>query len=232
MNKQNQPHAGHGAGNNSQTETGPWLEKITDTMKDTAATPEQLPALWQQIAAPDGQLQHRDRLQSWENGIEAMFRRCTTYPQHRKLDTAIYALPRDAWQFPYWSETHANNLVKQATPEQLVQALADAWEGPGVTQYVSADIELHASTKKLTEAVIAQLPWRAGMRYWAKPSEGHKPSRRERQIIKRIQQQLLGGDTNAWEMFVEIVEHGTRIGAAAELAVAIEHQHRPALNRD
>ena len=44
---------------------------------------------------------------------------------------------------------------------------------------------------------------------------------RTRHIVKYVQQQLLDGDNNAWNVFHGNSEPGTRIGAAAELAKAI-----------
>ena len=214
-------------------------ETVTETMNDPAFTPEQLPELWQQAVErtagePAGEpITGRALKDRWRNGIEAMYLRCETYLQHTKLALVLSRMPDSAWCETVPVMNHAIGLLKQAAPEQIQQALAHNKEDPGSWWLIYDDILRYATVEQLTGAVIAQLPWNNRMADWATKQETGTTEHdlRRRHIVEQIQQQLLGGNKHAWDVFCGIAEHGTPIDENAELALAIEHQHRPTTHR-
>ena len=215
---QQQDPAGDAA---NQAETVLTLQAITETMEHPEFTPEQLPALWQQAIEPGDML--AERVGAWKHGIETMYRRCETYPQYTKIAVILAGIPRGAWHDTGWDVAQAHNLLRRATPEQLQQALEHEQQHPEEQWSVSNHILTWANIEQLTGQVIKQLEWNSGITAWATtPEDGTTGHDRWRHISEHIQQQLLGGNKNAWTVFHGIVGPGTRIGAAAELANAIE----------
>ena len=221
-------------------------ETITETMQHPAFTPEQLPELWQQIETDRQQGIVPDNTRNrWNNGIEAMYRRCETYPQHAKLAVVLSGLPPVTWHNPLPVLHQGHNLLEQATPEQLLQALKHEQTHPEGWWTASNHILTRATTEQLTGPVIEQLQWEDGILDWATTPKNtaatHNPARdparplariqqretalrsRCRHIVEHIQQHLLAEDSNAWNIFLGIVEPETIIGDTAELAHAIEH---------
>ena len=228
----------------------PRLETITATMEDSAFTAEQLPGLWQQIEAAGlaggepvtralsmddvvwQQIEAANRADAdptrsvWRKGIEAMYRRCDTYPQHTQLAITLAAMPADAWHTPGRAVNHAINLLKQATPEQLIQALEHERQHPDAWWTVHSHllIQWHVTAEQLTGPVIEQLLWSDRLHEYATTAEPPNTERDAwRRIIEHIQQQLLGGNENAWDVFLDIADPGTPIGDIAAVAAAIEH---------
>ena len=223
----------------NQAETVLTLQAITETREHPEFTPEQLPALWQQAAEPGGTPINRLRRDRWMHGIDAMYRRCETYPQHAKLAAILSGMPNSAWHETGWIVTQADDLAHQATPAQLQQALAHEQQHPEEWWLASDHVFACATVEQLTGQVIEQLAWQdwfltyattPGLRTMDYDLEGAR-SRRTRHVVEHIQQRLLEGNNNAWTVFLGIVGRGTVIGTAIELANAIEQQNRPSRNR-
>ena len=223
MNKANQKPGSGSAPNTNQADPVLAPQTITDTMENPAFEAEQLPELWQQAMGPDGAALTSERRDLWRHGIETMYRRCETYPQHAKLMVVLAGMLPGAWYDVGLSATQAHGLLKQATPEQIREALT--WEQqhrPVGQGSVSNHVLAWAGIDQLTGPVIEQLSWNSGMATRAtRPSDGTVAVHRVQRINEQIQNQLLDGDNNAWVVFLGIVEPGTRIGDAAELAKAI-----------
>ena len=162
-----------------------------------------------------------------------MYLRCGTYPQHKNVTAVLSEMPWDAWRYTETIDTQAADLARQATPEQLIQAMALDKQRPDGWWDAIGHVLSWATAEQLTVPVIEQLRWDDELYYV--PMLGTPGNEdclyedgdpRWRHIVEHIQQRLLGGDKHAWEMFLGIVEEGTPIGEAAELANAVEHQHR------
>ena len=215
------------AGN--QTKPGLTLQTITETMQHPAFTPEQLPELWQRITEPGGKLLNSDRQNRWHNGIGAMYKRCTTYPQHTKLTGILNGLPPDAWYVTGGGLVKAHKLLRRATTDQVLQALNyEQGHHPERRRAVSNQILACADLLQLTKQIVGQLEWDSRIAAWATwPDDDTSDHGRWRRVSETIQQELLEGDTNAWHVFLGIAESGNTIGGTAELALAIEQQNRP-----
>ena len=195
--------------------------KIAETIQHPGFTPEQLPELWKQIEADS-----RNRgtwVDCWGRWDYGMFMRCMTYLQHAKLWLILDGMSPAARHNHHWWTERGNDLFKQATPEQLLQALKHERQHPERDQQVSRHISASATIEQLTGAVIEQLPWDSMfLEYGGDPW---------RHIADHIQKTLLDGNENAWNIFLGIAEPGTPIGEAAVVAAAIENQHRPTRHR-
>ena len=220
-----------GPGTN-QTDNGIALQTIIETMEHPGFTAEQLPELWRRITErPDGGTLNRLRRDRWRHGIDAMYRRCETYPQHAELAVILSEMPHGAWRYAGRVITQGDNLAKQATPEQIQQALVCEQQHPKSWWKPSDHVLTDATDEQLTGPVIEQLPWNYWLHSYAtKPGLHYQfedvKGRRTRHIVEHVQQQLLDGDNDAWVVFLGIIEHGTRIGGASELVMAIEQQNR------
>ena len=209
-------------------------EAIIDIMTDPTFTPEQLPELRQQILEADGPVLKISRGDSWNIGIDAMFRRCETYPQYVKLVSVLSGMDDDASRTTDWRIAQADLLARQATSEELLQALTWETQNPEGWWKASDHLVVRVAHDQLTGPVIEQLPWKNQLLDYATTAEQNQAtettdfeqvrSRRRQLIVEHIQQQLLGGDNNAWTVFLGIVEPGGSIGDAAELACAIENR--------
>ena len=229
MNKQDQGRGSAGDGMSP--------EKITEIMADPAFTAEQLPGLWQQIADPytlagSSAGSSADYWDSWRAGVEAMYRRCETYPQHTKIGDILCELPSNARHRPGWAAALADELLGRATPDQLLQALEHEQQHPMGWWPVSHLIMMQATAEQLTGPVIEQLRWNTYLVDWAAGTETPTDAGlgRCRHILDYVQQRLLAGSEGAWAVFLGIAESGTLIGEAVELANAIEHKNSPHLN--
>ena len=204
------------------------LQEITETMENPGFDPEQLLELWKQLTGPDGKLLNSDRQNRWHNGIGAMYKRCTTYPQHTKLAGILNRLPPDAWYITGGIMTQAQRLLRRATPAQLLQALNYEQRHHPRRLAVSNQIITCADLIQLTKQIVGQLEWDSRIVAWATwPNHDTSDHDRWRRVSETIQQELLEGDTNAWHVFLGIAESGNTIGDIAELAKTIEHQNRP-----
>ena len=219
----NKPNQAGTAGNGMSPET------IFETMAHPGFVAEYLPELSRQIIGSNGDTPSDKQRAAWLAGIESMFERCETYPQHAKIRALL-----GNWHGTAAVVEHGNNLLEQATPEQLVQALKHEQAQPLRGEPITRHILKHGSDKQLTGSVIEQFTWDDRLKNWATNPKLAAPRasesaqrRRLRRVVEHIQQQLLGDDQNAWNMFLDIVDYGNRIGEAAKLALAIEHQHRP-----
>ena len=226
MNKQEQHNAGDPC---NQTKPVMAAQVITETMENPEFGADQLPALWQQVTEPDGTLPSSDRRNRWHDGIETMYRRCETYPQHAKL-TAVRSgteTPNRTWYDTGWVSIQARDLLRQATPTQLQQALDYEQQHPGSKWRASEHILKWANMAQLTGQIIEQLEWNDGLAACtATPEKPTTDRDRWRHIAEQIQQQLLNSNDDVRTVFHGIVEPGNRIGAIAELAIAIEQKHR------
>ena len=221
------------SGDGCQAEPRLTAKALTKTMGHPSFTAEQLPKLWQQITNADGRLPREgSRWRSWGDGIEALYSRCETYPQYAAIAGVLSWMPDSAWCETVAVLNQARELLEQATPEQLQQALAHNQEDPGTWWLIYDDVLRYATVEQLTGAVIEQLPWDNRMADWAIIQEAKttEHDRRRRHIVDQIQQRLLGGNKNAWTVFLGIVETGNRIGETSELAAAVANQttNRPA----
>ena len=212
----------------TQTQLGKRLHTATETMRNPEFAPEQLPALWEQITEPDGTPLTHLRDDRWRGEIKAMYLRCDTYPQHTKLSGILYGMPDGAWHRTAKISDQARELLLQATPEQLVQALnQERRHTNGSSRMTDNQIVSCAKLEQLTGPVIEQLKWDHGMAAKAgTPDVTRALPDRWKHIVEHIQQNLLGGDNNAWTVFQGIISEGDRIGEAAALAAAIEQQKR------
>ena len=213
----------------TQTQLGTRLHTITETMRNPEFAPEQLPALWEQITEPNGTPLTHLRDDRWRGEIEAMFQRCDTYPQHTKLSGILYGMPDGAWHRTAKISDQARELLLQATPEQLVQALnQERRHTNGSSRMIDNQIMSWAKLEQLTGSVIEQLKWDHGMAAKAGTPDVTRalPDRWEH-VVEHIQQTMLNGDNNAWGVFLGIIDQDTTIGSAAEIAVAIEQPNRP-----
>ena len=237
MNKQNEEETYSGDGDadvdagpldGEQTKHGLTLQTIYETMKHPEFAAEQLPELWQQVADPGGTPLTRLRRDRWQHGIEAMYLRCETYPQHTKLAGVLNGLPPDAWHTTGWIMTQGRDLLQQATNGQLLHALAQEQQNPPEQQIASYHILMRAGVEQLTRQIVEQLTWRhSEPAAWAAMVENGPDDDRRRHIAETIQQQLLEDNDNAWPVFLGIIEPGHTIGDTAALAAAIEQQHHP-----
>ena len=216
----------------NQAKTGLTVQAIWETMKRPECTAEQLPALWQQVMEPGETRLNCDRLDQWLRGIGAMYRRCETYPQHAKIAVVVSGMPNSAWRSDDWIMAQARNLLKQATPEQLQQALACGQQHPTGWWQPSDHILTWAAIEQLTGQILEQIDWNSGMAAEVTtPGDETTGHDRWRHIVEQIQQQLLDGDKNSWTVFHGIVEPGNNIGDSAELAKAIEQLNGSGRNR-
>ena len=213
-----------GALDTNQAETVSSLKAIAETMAKPECTAEQLPELWQQVIRHPVQL----RARIWLDGVKAMYRRCTTYPQHTEIAVVLSGMSPWAWHTDAKIRNRAGNLFEQAGPEQLQQALIFARQHPESRWTVREHILASAGPEQLTGPVIEQFDWCSAMTTCATmPDNGPDEHYKWRLIIEHIQQQLLEDDKNAWVVFLGIVEPGGHIGDTAELANAIEQNQRP-----
>ena len=203
-------------------------EKIIETMKDPEFAVDQLPGLWQQIADCDEWPPDEQRT-AWQTGVDWMFMCCETYPQHMKLFSAVIGLPGSAWSITGRVRVHGSDLLKQATPEQLLQALEHERQHPYSWWSPNGQIRFCATVEQLTGPVIEHLRCDMELIDWMSAPDVWPVSMgtRRRHIVEHVQQRLLGGDKAAWTVFLGIVDPETSIGEAAALAVAIAQQHRP-----
>ena len=214
MNKQNQ--------NLDSAGDGLSPEKIIEIMANPEFTAEQLPGLWQQIIqlaaiARPAPLICQER---WCRGLDAMYRRCETYPQHAKLAVVLSGIPYtaymtgfDPWDKPGWLVEQAKNLVQQATSAQLLEALEYEQQNMGGWGPATADILAYITEEQLTDELVEQFPWRDEL--FLRPD-----------IFRQITV-LLRADMNAWIVFRGIVEVGQPVGEAVELTNAIVQKRRP-----
>ena len=209
-----------------QANTGLTPQAIWKTMNRPEFDAEQLPALWEQAMHPDETRLNSERRDQWIHGIGAMYRRCETYPQHAKLAAILSGMAKSAWRSDEWIMNQADNLLKQATPEQLLQTLTREQQQPGGWWQANDHILTWADIDQLTGQILKQVDWTRRMVVavdW--PEE--EITDRWLHIVEQIRQQLLDGDSNAWNMFLGIIEPGHSIGETAEIAKAIEQEHRP-----
>ena len=214
----------------NQTKHDKWLQTIAETIENPDTAAEQLPEIWRQATNPNGTWPTQLLQERWNDAVETMFRNAGTYPQHAKLAVALSETPPGAWQATGWIKNQAGELLKQATTDQVLQALEYDQEHPeNRRRQVSDHVQIWADIEQLVGPVIAQLQWDDGLAAWADtPDDESIGSARDRQrIVETIQQELLNGDNNAWAVFRGIVEPGHSIGETAALAVAIEQQNRP-----
>ena len=225
---QKQKPGGEALPGTDQAKTALTPQAIWKIMKSPEFTAEQLPGLWQQIVEFAVTGLTIDRRDQWIHGIEAMYRRCETYPQHAKLAAVLSGMPGGAWYDADWVMTQALNLLKQATPEQLQRALTYGQQHPTGWWQPSDDVLTWADDAQLTGQILAQIDWHSGMAdEVATPEDETSDNGRMRHIVEQIQQQLLEGSENAWTVFLGIVGPGNNIGDTAELAKTIELQNRP-----
>lgn len=214
----------------NQTKHDKWLQTIAETIENPETAAEKLPEIWRQATDPGGTWQTQLlREQAWNDAVETMFRNAETFPQHAKLAVALAGTPPCVWQATGWIITQARELLRQATPEQLLQALEYEQQHPQGWWQVRDHVLTWATLEQLTGPVIAQFEWNSNIVAWGTGPEMENSSFRARwqHISETIQQELLNGDTNAWAVFLGIVVPGNNIGDTAALAVAIEQQHRP-----
>ena len=215
------------------------LKAIAETMTDPEFVAEQLPGLWQQITETGGAPLNSLRQNQWKRGIETMFRRCSTYPQHTKLTAAVFELPPVAWYDADRAAARGNDLLEKAEPAQIREALTWEQQRPDGRQRASNHIVTWATIEQLTGPVIERLGWQERYLDYATTAEQYqalKPGStdpRIRHVVEHIQQELLGGNETAWTVFHGIIEPGDIIGGVAELANAIaqtngtKQQQRP-----
>ena len=115
----------------NQTEPGldthTTAETIVETMQNPDCEAEQLPELWelwQKHAKTCRDKQRNGPHDHWSNTIETMFQRCETYPEHAKLVAVLQGMPYNAWYYRHSHAHQSDKLLKQATPEQLREALS------------------------------------------------------------------------------------------------------------
>ena len=238
MNKQNEENNSIGAAGSAaqkQKKPGMTLQTITEALEHPELSAEQLPELWRQAMEPGDMLDERTK--AWNYGIETVYRRCETYPQHTKLAVIVSGMPQSAWRDSGWVIARGNALLRQATPTQLQQALICEQQHPEGWWWASDHILAFAAVEQITEAVIEQLAWRDWLLTYTAdtPQTMHYDSekarqRRARHIVGCVQQRLHGGNDNAWAVFLGIVEHGTVIGPTIELANAVAQQNGPVRN--
>ena len=204
-------------------ETGAaYAETVIETMKHPDFAPEQLPEQWQQLTnqGVTPQTLGRELRECWRDGIETLWQRCGTFPQHAKLAAALSGLPDRAWHSTKQATTHAGGLLRQATTGQLVQALKHEQAHPGGWWKASSHILATGAAEQLTRPVIEQLPW-------GDTQSSAIQHQRRQLVIEHIQQQLLENNKAAWNVFCGIVDAGTIIGeataVAAAVAAAVEH---------
>ena len=212
---------------------------MTETMEHPEFNTEQLPELWQQSM---GHVVTGTSTcyELWNDGIEALYRRCETYPQHAQLARTLSGMPDDAWCDTGKIAAQADDLARQATPTEIQQALVHERQHPESWWKASDHILTWATDEQLTGEAIEQLPWNNHLLDYATTAEQlaamdpafeQVRSRRRQHIVEHIQQQLLGGNSSAWVVFLGIIEPGTRIGDAAELANAVAQQNGPVRTR-
>ena len=213
------------------------LEAITDTMQHPAFDGDLLATLWPQIAGPDGRplndssLNRRER---WRDGITGMYQRCETYPQYTKIAVRLSGLPKTAWVTNYWIVALAERLLKQATPEQLVEALVHEQQHRGGFWSVCDHILTYATAGQLTGAVVEQLTGPAiemlvdGAAQFAEindvawDDDDTGWTRRIWHVENHIRQHLLDGNSSAWDMFCGIAGPDTTIGDVVQLVNTVE----------
>ena len=223
MNKQNtQPDT-------AEAEPGLTVKEAAETTTQPGFGPEQLPDFWQRIAGTSG---HK---QLWRATVEALYERCETYPQYAALAATLSRMPDDAWYRGDQESVFGGPLVQQATPEQLIEALKH--EHRSKMWKTTHHVLLHANDKQLTGPVIEQLEWDDWFHNVATGQNvdgtdyGYLGKidweRRVGRIVEHIQQRLLRGNQDAWDIFCGVAGPGNPIGETAELALAIEQQNRP-----
>ena len=199
-------------------------------MADPTFDAEQLAELWARITETGKKMIDSAALRSWNNGIDAMFQRCETYPQYTHLAVTVNRLPYNGWYETPGESARNNKLLEHATPEQILQALAYEQETPESRWNVTAHVLTHATAEQLTGPVIEQLPWDDRFHdLTTKPdARAVDGDQLRHHAIEHVQQTMLAGDKNAWDMFCGIAAPGTLIGETAEPANAIEQQTGPA----
>ena len=229
MNKQDQQDV------NANSDTGvgqPDTDKRHDTIAETAEHPaftaEQLPALWQQLTE---ETSATERLKAWDRHIDAMYRRCETWPQYAEIQVVLAELPLSAWYYTIQTADHGDDLLRQASTEQLQQSLMFEQQHSREWRLVSKRILSRAGTEQLVGPVITQLAWDNETaapvpRGYVEVDEDDYYNQR-RYIVEHIQQEMLDGNDSYWSVFQGIAEPKNRIGDIVELALAIEQQRHP-----
>ena len=190
--------------------------------------PEQLPEVWRQLTEPGSRPLDQARQKLWNYGIEAIYRRCETYPQYTAATSILSSMPADAWHDTARATDHGISLARQATPEHILQALAHEQRHPGGWWRVSEHILSWAGVEQMTGPVIEQLEWDRHLSNTAVTTKQARLPILWSHIVEHTKQHLLADDSNAWEIFLSIAKEGATISENAELAHAIEHKQRPA----
>ena len=223
MNKQNEENSNSGAvGSAAEKQKKPGMtpQAITAAMENERLGPEQLPRLWRQALKPGETALPVPMLYRWRRGIDVMYQRCETYPQHTKLAVVLSGMPYNAWRDED-VRTPAKELLHHATTEQLLQALAHGQQHPKSWWVPNDHVLSRANLEQLSRPVTEQLFWNEAMAFWVtKPDDEYDMCRRWRHVNEHIQNQLFDDD-DAWTVFLGIVGVGDNIGDTAELAKAI-----------
>ena len=230
MNKQDQQDVNANSDTGGgQPDTDKRRDTITETAEHPAFTAEQLPALWQQLTE---ETDATERLKAWDRHIDAMYRRCETWPQYAEILVVLAALPLSAWYYTIQIADIGDDLIQQASTEQLQQSLMFEQQHSREWRPASRRILSWAGTEQLVGSVITQLAWdnetaSAGPipEYVAVGEDD--PYHQRRYIVEHIQQEMLDGNDSYWTVFLGIVEPKNRIGGIVELALAIEQQRYP-----
>ena len=215
MNKQEQNT--DRSADSASTNTGT-CQAITETMNQPGFDAEQLPGLWQQAIKHPARL----RVNAWNDGIETMYARCETYPPCAKLAIILSGMPASAWPVTLRVTRQVNDLVRQATAAQILQALDCEQQHPEGWWKASDHVLMWATAEQLTGEVIEQITWHD----WFRDFADDEKDTSVRHVSEHIQQRLLGGNNDAWVVFQGIVGQGTTIGETAELACAIAQKNR------
>ena len=206
-------------------------ERIAAAMVRPEFTPAHLPGLWQQIEDHQTERWPHRREHAWNNGVGAMFWRCDTFPQFAELAAALFGLPSESWGMPAGWLPRFEDLLCQATEEELLQAFEYEKQHPGYENLVAGSwrwrllsslIGRCAAVEQLTGPIIEQLLWNEVWLTTDMHATADRPEvrRRKQHIVDHIQQHLLAGDTDAWVAFLENVDRETRIGATAARVAA------------
>ena len=216
VNKQNPTDK---AGNGIRPET------VTETMTKPEFVAEQLPELWQQtgpFVVPEAD----EWADAWDAGVDAMFRRCETYPEHAKIRVVLYGMEDDAWYYRTDIADHGDDMLQEADTEQLLQALAHEQQHTPHGGPITDQILMRGTVEHLTGPVIEQLRW-VNHFFGGEVELWDDEEVLRRHIIEHVQQHLLGGNKHAWTVFFGIISEDMLIGGAAKIAHAIETQHQP-----
>ena len=203
----------------NQQQTRMTAEQIVETVEHPDFLASMLPGLRQQNGLADPRT-NEPPYGDWDDDAVALYQCCETYPQCIRLHTALYKIGHIYSGGIFGRET-TTAALKNATAEQLLEALKHEQQPPGNRRSATDDTMAAATVEQLTGPVIEQLQWGSRFALAASLNLHGAPDHKHRHVIDHIQRHLLHGDETAWAAYQQIAVTGQRIGEIAQLVKTV-----------